>query len=70
MKSAVVLHCVRCGRPVVLRHLSTQKSDMDGQQLHGFMRSVAAHALCMTCTAQRAYYISVNRLADWEAGRP
>lgn len=70
MKSAVVLHCVRCGKPVILRHLSTQKQDVDGQQLHAFMRSVAAHALCTNCQAQRNYYASINRLDDWEAGRP
>ena len=70
MKSAVVLHCVRCGKPVVLSQLSTTAADINGEQLHQMMRAVASKALCKDCEARRHYYIGVGRLEDWEAGRP
>ncbi len=70
MKSAVVLRCVRCGRPVILAHLSTTQPDVNGDELHRMMHNVAAKALCEHCQNARLYYIQENRLEDWEAGRP
>jgi hypothetical protein len=68
MKTEAVLRCYRCGAPVILKHLSTAKSDPEGRVLHEFMRNVGKIALCPFHQAQRNYYASQGRSEEWQRG--
>jgi len=70
MNTVPVLKCRRCGKPVMVTHLSTVASDVDGEVLGRFMASLNEIAYCPFHLRQRNYYAKIGRMEDWEAGRP
>lgn len=69
MNTKPVLLCRRCGRPLVVSHLSTSKPDPSGEELHGLIANLSKIALCDYHRRQRDYYIMQGRGEDWEKGR-
>jgi len=68
MSTVAVLHCPRCGKPVVSQHVETYK-DASGEKLHRIMAHLGEIAYCKDCLAARNYYIQVRRLPEWFGGR-
>ena len=68
MKTQPVFSCRRCGRPVVVKHLSTAKADTDGVLLNELMINLGKIALCDFHVAQKNYYARIGRSEDWEKG--
>ena len=64
-----VLLCRRCGRPLVVSHLSTTNPDPDGRELHALSQNISKIALCEFHRRQRDWYIMQGRGEDWEKGR-
>lgn len=65
-----VVKCRRCGRPLVLTHLSTTVPDESGELLFEMMEMVGRKALCDPCQKQYNYYASIGRSREWELGLP
>jgi len=65
-----VVKCRRCGKLVTITHLSTRGPDPDGKLLRDLLQFVGKNTLCKACKRSRDHYISINRLEDWEHGRP
>ena len=70
LSTTPVVKCKRCGKPVTITHLSTRDPDPTGELLFKLLQFVGSNTLCKTCKRSRDYYLSINRLDDWEHGRP
>lgn len=70
MNSVVVMACKRCGKPVLVTHLSTTEADAGGELLGQLMQGLKDIAYCPYHLKQRNYYAAIGRMDDWEAGRP
>ena len=64
-----VFKCKRCGRPLLLI-MGGSFNDPEGKMLPIIAKAVEDNALCVECSAKKAWYIRQGRIADWEAGRP
>jgi hypothetical protein len=68
IKTQPVLLCKRCGRPVVVTRLATQRPDAEGTLLHEFMVNLRKIAYCPYHIGQYNHYASIGRLDDWLRG--
>jgi hypothetical protein len=68
MSTRPVLLCRRCGRPLVVRLLATQRPDENGTLLREFMRNLSKIAYCREHRAQYNYYVAQGRVQDWLRG--
>lgn len=70
MSTKPVLHCVRCGGPVIIASLETYFPDEEGKVLFEWMRNLNKIAMCERCKGQYDLYAPQGRTHDWAAGRP
>lgn len=67
MKTMPVFKCKRCGRPVTVKHLSTNQPDEQGAQLFKWMKKLGEIVLCEDCRMAYNYYAAEGRMQDFDA---
>lgn len=55
LKNEIVIHCVRCLKPVIIKSLDTLKPDPEGTLLLDMAKKVSKIALCPLCQAKYNY---------------
>jgi len=68
MKTRPVFFCRRCGKPVIVTLLATQRPDEGGALLHQFMANLGKIAYCRDHRRQFNYYSSIGRVDAWLRG--
>jgi hypothetical protein len=69
MKTTPVFKCRRCGKPLVVTHLSTTTPDYKGEALSGLMKALPDIALCEHCKNTYNWLAAQGRSDEFDAGQ-
>jgi len=64
MATIPVFACRRCGKPVLVTHLSSRK-DPTAEKLKGFMQNLQKIAMCKDCQAAYNYLAAHGRSSEF-----